>query len=280
MLALMISEVSASETPRVPYEAGKELFVFRDTRITESSGLAMSRRLPGGFWTHNDSGDSARLFLVDEKGQTKKVLLIDGALARDWEDMASYELNGIPMLLIGDVGDNRSRRKSVQLYFLEEPVIHEVGDTQSEPVWATLDLEYEGGARDCESVAVDPVMGVVYLADKRREGGCNVFRVPLPRLAGRHKVTAVKIGEVGVPFATGMDVSPDGTRMVFSTYLLGFEYDRKEAESWPDAFKRVPRSLPLPVRKQGESIAYAADGMSLVLSSEKAWQPVWILRAK
>ena len=38
-------------------------------QLLEGSGLAASRRPPGVFWTHNDPGDSARLFAIDRQGR-------------------------------------------------------------------------------------------------------------------------------------------------------------------------------------------------------------------
>ena len=49
-------------TPRIHGKLDSDL-------ITESSGLVKSRTQNNVFWTHNDSGDSARLFAVDSHGK-------------------------------------------------------------------------------------------------------------------------------------------------------------------------------------------------------------------
>ena len=41
-------------------------------QITESSGLVKSRKYPSVYWTHNDSGDSARIFAITEIGKIIK----------------------------------------------------------------------------------------------------------------------------------------------------------------------------------------------------------------
>ena len=46
----------------------REVGEFTSPKITECSGLAVSRKNPGVLWVHNDSGDSARLFAVKEDG--------------------------------------------------------------------------------------------------------------------------------------------------------------------------------------------------------------------
>ena len=40
--------------------------------IVESSGIIKSKKYPGVFWTHNDSGDSARIFAITEDGKIIK----------------------------------------------------------------------------------------------------------------------------------------------------------------------------------------------------------------
>ena len=59
-------------------------FTFQDPRITESSGLAASSR-SGIVFTHNDSGDSARFFAVDDAGRTRTTYALPDVQARDWE---------------------------------------------------------------------------------------------------------------------------------------------------------------------------------------------------
>ena len=59
-----------------------------DERITESSGLAASRRHPGTVWTTNDSGDEARLFAVDARSGRTVGVHRYGAPVRDVEALA------------------------------------------------------------------------------------------------------------------------------------------------------------------------------------------------
>src|SRR5438477_556362 len=68
----------AEPTAKPPYVAHK-ICDLPDERIDESSGLAASRKYPGCLWTHNDSGDSARLFLLDAQGKTLSEVDVQGA---------------------------------------------------------------------------------------------------------------------------------------------------------------------------------------------------------
>jgi uncharacterized protein YbjT (DUF2867 family) len=86
--------------------------------LREASGLALSHRQPNLLWTHNDSGDRARLFLLDLEGALVAEYAVDGAKAIDWEDMTA---DGAGHLYVGDIGNNRSARRDLRVYRLVEP---------------------------------------------------------------------------------------------------------------------------------------------------------------
>src|SRR5687768_666059 len=65
-----------------------ELCRFADDRITESSGAVTSSVSDGWFFTHNDSGDEARFFVVDRRCRTLATHTMPGVDSNDWEDMA------------------------------------------------------------------------------------------------------------------------------------------------------------------------------------------------
>ena len=67
-----------------------------------------------------------------------------------------------------------------------------------------------------------------------------------------------------------MDFAADGLRAIVVTREDAYEFDRSPAESWSEAFARSPRLVPLPRRKQGESICYGPGGDTLYLTSECA----------
>jgi hypothetical protein len=48
---------------------GRLAGVVQNDQIREASGIVASRQNPGVLWVHNDSGDSARVFAINEKGE-------------------------------------------------------------------------------------------------------------------------------------------------------------------------------------------------------------------
>ncbi|HEX9611134.1 MAG TPA: hypothetical protein VF978_04545, partial [Gemmatimonadales bacterium] len=95
---------------------------FKNPRLTESSGVAVSRTHTGVLWTHNDSGDGPYLYATDLRGGDRGFLRVSGAEAIDWEDMA---LGPCPLrgtcLYLADTGDNLEVRPSVTVYAVPEP---------------------------------------------------------------------------------------------------------------------------------------------------------------
>ena len=107
--ALVLALASVAWCGGLPtYGPPRQLGVLANPRIRESSGLACSRRTPGVFWTHNDSGDRPRLYAFDTTGADLGTYELKGASALDWEDLASFTRKGRGYLLVGDIGDNEA----------------------------------------------------------------------------------------------------------------------------------------------------------------------------
>ncbi|HUG67824.1 MAG TPA: hypothetical protein VMM76_08730 [Pirellulaceae bacterium] len=261
------SDARPAELPKM-----RQLATLANADILESSGLAVSLETPHLFWTHNDSGDGPRLFAFDESGRDLGVVSLEGVTAIDWEDMASFWRGGRGWLLVADVGDNARRRETCQLHLLPEPALNRPTAT----VHTTITFRYESGPRDCEAVGVDGRSNVVLLASKSILR-CEVFSLPLLPAPSDEVLVAEPIANISVPLATALDVSPDGTRAIVLTYADAYEFQRGEGESWSDAFQRQPQVIKMPLRRQGESICYAADSRSLFLTSERQPTPLWIV---
>ncbi len=248
----------------------RQLATLANQDILESSGLAVSQQTPDLFWTHNDSGDTARLFAFDTIGRDQAVVSLQGIKADDWEDMASFRRDEQAWLLVADVGDNARRRDLYQLHLLPEPRLTET-EVQ---VHTTINFRLAGGSQNCEGVGIDATSNTVLLATKSTLR-TNIFELKLPAAPNSQPLTAKLISTVSVPFATGFDISPNGQHAIIITYANAFEFNRMKDESWGDAFKRAPNTLDMPPRKQGESICYSSDSRSLFLTSERTPTPLW-----
>jgi len=92
--------------PEIPFTYGVAKGKVPSAVINEASGLVASRAHPGWFWTHNDSGDSARIFLIDYSATLRSSYYLEGITAYDWEDISLMTRGDKPYLLVADIGDN------------------------------------------------------------------------------------------------------------------------------------------------------------------------------
>lgn len=251
-----------------------------DPAVDESSGLAASRRNPGRYWTHNDSGDEALVYCLEHSGASCGVWRVSGASAQDWEDMAAGPgpQEGVPYLYLGDIGDNLSDRDAVTVYRVPEPAVPAGGRLPTRQAPAATDaadalrLRYPDRAHNAEALLVHPRTGDLYLVVKEPDPAVYVARGPLR--AGTtttlQKLATLPVGATPRDQVTGGDISPDGTRVALSTYADGYELRLPAGASSFDAvWKQSPVRFALGVRPQGESIAYRLDGDAVVTTSER-----------
>jgi hypothetical protein len=261
----------------IQYAKPQQIGVVDNPEILESSGIARSIVNHGAFWTHNDSGDTPRIFLIGRDGETLAEATIENAAAVDWEDIASFRRGEDGFLLIGDVGDNAAARERSILYIVPEPRIERGDETLKLSLIpsSTLHFTYEDGPHNCESIGVDMTDNAIYLVSKKGGTTCKAYRLPLPERQSAEPAVAKAIAVLTIPATTAMDISPDGSRAVVLTYGHAREYMRRAGEPWSKAVSRKGRIIVMPRRQQGESICYGEDGKTLYLTSEGETQPLW-----
>lgn len=223
---------------------------FSDTDIVESSGLvALGGPGAGRFVTVNDSGDGARVFVVDAAtGDTTAEVTYPG----DPDDVEALAPAGPDAVWVGDIGDNTRARDSVTVHRV--PLDGAGGEEH--------DLTYPDGARDAEALLAHPRTGQLVVVSKVVFGG-QVYAAPTDLSADQpHRMTA--LGDV-TGIVTDAAFFPDGRHFVVRTYTQAVVY------AWP-SIEQVG-SFELPAQQQGEGIAVARDGQVYV-SSEGRRAPV------
>jgi len=254
--------------------------------IKEASGLAASPQNPRFLWAINDSGSPADLHLFNTDGTERGHVKIANANHIDWEDLASFTLDGKSWLLIADTGDNRAARKSVTLHVIAEPKLPTDGQNLAASTTASwrIDFTYDGGPRDCESVAVDPIRKKIILVSKRTKPP-EVYELPLRPPTKPGTIVAKKIGNLLtespvknlIPFSNqpvGIDISADASFAAIATYYGVFLFPRAPMESWTTAFARKPKPLAPHGLAQAESLAISKDGQSIFVVSEGKKSPI------
>jgi hypothetical protein len=250
-----------------------------DGRITESSGLAASLLHPGVIWTHNDSGNSPRIYAIGKRGRTTAALRLNNFPNRDWEAIAAFRgpeksiAPGAALIAIGDIGDNNAVHPNVRIAIVPEPKTLKSGSIS--PI-RVLRLTYPGGPRDAEALLCDPQTGQLYIVSKTLFGS-TLYSVPLSVWPGGGRgtsriTTMTKVATMGASFITDGAFLPNG-RMLIRGYGTVYVVDP------PSGVRKnrldVLSSASLPDQDQGESIAVIDDGRKALIGSEGRDEPVY-----
>ena len=245
--------------------------VFAPPYVNESSGIAVSRSLPGVLWTHNDSGHDPVLYAVDSSGALLGIFPVGGITAVDWEDIALGMCPSTPhhCLYISDTGDNTESRRFASIYVVEEPSALPVRPEEGEMLRAhQLRFRYADGPHDVEALAVTG-SGTLLLISKGRRGAVGVYRIlgsevvqdslVVDRWQDLDIVPQPSLGRL----VTGAAVSPNGRQLVVRTYIELTFYRLTDDERIEDGTTCLIAGREL----QGEAVDFVDDS-TLVLTSE------------
>ncbi len=249
---------SPSPTP-APEEVDAITRVCRinDPRLPELSGMAPGLADPSVLWVHNDSGDAPRIFALDRRTcAIRAEITLRGVTAGDIEGIAmGRALDGSGELWVGDVGDSSAKRASVRLYRFAEPRLAD----QSVAV-RIVTVRWTGGARNCESIAVDPTPdGHVYLVSKE-ESASGIHRLQGDYRSTGMATTGPPLATTG-KYATDAAIAPDRSLSVIRFYTAA----EMRTGVLPGT---APARESMPTQRQGEAIAFAPDSGSVYLASE------------
>jgi hypothetical protein len=236
-----------------------------DPSANELSGLVRSPSQPGLLWSHDDSGAGPILFGLRADGRVAARPTVSGAQAVDWEDIAAGQsADGRPLLYVGDIGDNASRRPSVDVYRVPEP---KVGAAATAPA-ARLRLRYPDGAHDAEALLVDPLRADLVIVTKALGAG-RAYRASA-RLPAGSQTTLGRGPAIALSLVTAGDVSADGRIVVLRGYDRLAVWARHGREPLTTTLGRAPCLSPtsLAGEGQGEAIALDRRGASFTTVAE------------
>jgi len=283
-----------------PYEPAVYVGELEYWRLDEVSGLARSMRGADVLWALNDSDNPPELYAIGFDAGHRGAVRISGGSNEDWEDLASFEHDGVPYLLIGEIGDNLSWKKTRTLVAIEEPNLSEdFGEDVEVDVAASTEFRYEDGPRDVEGMAVDPVSRNVVFVSKR-DVPARVYVLPLHELLSPSEEGTPAIARFVAELdtipqpdrrdlnadrrfgrwrsqPTSLDISHDGQALLVMTYRYGYLYRRQGDAPLSAAFARPPERVALPPMKGGEAIAFGAAPGPIWVSSERRPAPLYRL---
>jgi hypothetical protein len=232
--------------------------LIRISELPEASGLAVSRRVPGRLWSHNDSGQPELLALAANGSVTGRIRL-NGATVEDWEAIAVGSCPAGSCLYVADIGDNGAQRKRITVYRVPEPAGANDAVTVSDIFHAT----YPDGPQDAESLFVT-ADGRLHVVTKGDAGPVALYRFPSALRPG----ASVQLERVGAPPVAGKPnpgdritdsaVSPDGQWVVLRSNraLAFYRTQNLIAGNWREPMRVDLKELGEP---QGEGVALGAD---------------------
>lgn len=265
------AETPPAAPPELP--APKLAGYLPEDPIPESSGLVKSPKHAGVFWTHNDSGDTARVFAVDAKAKLLRTVDIPGAKNVDWEDLAFDEQG---RLVAADIGDNARKHAACTLFRFPEPDPAQPDEKVAPAKVQTYRFTYpkEVGQQDAEGLIVRA--GYAYVFTKEAET-TRCLRVPLPEDPPKDAVVAEFVAQTqAITIVTAADLSPDGKHLALLTYMMILTIELPEplektvkvgdAKALPQPFAGKIRKRPI-FLGQAEGLAWNGD--DLLISCEQ-----------
>jgi hypothetical protein len=271
--AAVLFAVLAPAIPAVaaPAPASEPVCKVTDSRVAELSGLVSD----GQHWYGiNDGGTKVQVFVFGRDCKVQRVI----SNSTDPFDVEDLARSADGTLWLSDTGDNKKVRETVALLAVTP---------QGK---ATLyRLTYPDGQHDTEALLLDK-KGTPHLVTKDVLGEAKIYRPkgalsspgPTPlESVGSLTIHATDtpggpIGAIGSVLVTGAATSADGTVLALRTYTDAYLYSAPDGDVL-EGLKRPPVRVPLPNEKQGEAIAFEADG-TLLSGSEGVGEPIRAVR--
>lgn len=239
---------------------------LENKEIEEASGMAFSRDHDGLIYTHNDSGGGRRVYVIDSLGKGMGVFKLKGVWNRDWEDIAvgpgpDPKLNYV---YVGEIGDNQLKYTNIFIYRFPEPEqFLEAMEVEPE----ILKLSYPDGAKDAETLMVDPISKDIFILTKR--DSLNILYKTTQEAFDRKEAVLEKVMELPFTMSVAGDISLDGKEILIKNYFTVYYWKRNENETIAQALARDPLILPYKPEPQGEAIGFHPNGKSYFTLSEK-----------
>jgi hypothetical protein len=251
------------------FNGPRKVGTLQSSILREISGIARSTN-NDVFWVNNDSGDSNRIYAVRKTGELQATVVLKGAEARDYEDIASGPgpRSGKTYIYVGDFGDNGRSRGSYQIYRFLEPDASNDSSVSVEKI----NFVYPDGKHDCEALLLDPLTKDLYVVIK---SGSGVYRAAYPQDTGK-TITLEKLGGFSqIRTVTGGDISSDGTEILLKNYDTVLYWKRAPGESVMSALKRSGKQLKYNKEGQGEAIGWDMRGTGFYTFSEGKSSPIY-----
>lgn len=250
----------------------RQIGTVQNASANEISGIVASRKNTDVFWVHNDhsSSTTALIYAMTSSGKTLGTFRLNGAVKRDYEDIAigPGPVPGIDYIYVGDIGDNNADYNSVIVYRIPEPIVdaNDYYGTVNLSGVDAISLKYPAGARDAETLMVDPNNADIYIITKRINP-TQVYKAAYPQ-STTQTTTLSLMTTINTSGFTGGDISPDGKSVIITSYLQIFLWPILPGQQPWQAFANQLCAVPVVAQPQREAICFSTDSRSYYTTSE------------
>ena len=276
------SDVKSVTLPDIEPITLKPIARIEHEAINESSGIIKSQTHGGIYWTHNDSGDEARIFPLRLDGTSHDPQRSDRPMTGihvldagnvDWEDIA---LDNSGNLIVADCGNNSNARRDLTIYLIAEPVPY-VGPSRT-LYYKKIPVRYpdqdafppENRNFDCEALFF--ARRYIYLLTKHRsDSHTKLYRLDSLTPSEMNPLTFVDRFDIQGQ-VTGADASLDGKRLAVLTYRRVEVPVESRDEAGGEARVGVQEKW-----LGGIWVFDQADGSDLFFDGEIYYLPAWTL---
>lgn len=251
------------------FSKGKPLAELTERKLQEVSGLAASAYNKDFLWTHNDSGNPAEIYLVDEQLQIRLTCKLQGVKNRDWEEIAigPGPDKNTSYLYVADIGDNNSRHNLKYIYRFEEPLLS--ASQNAEVIvrdFDTIVFRLEDGSKDTEAIIIHPKTKNLYVLSKR-ERPVYLYELKFP-FSLKDTLTAEKVLSIPLTQIVSAAISRDGNEILMKNYD-NIYYWQTQGKPLTEVLEKEPHLLKYTEEPQGEAIAFNIGGTGFYTLSEK-----------
>jgi hypothetical protein len=242
---------------------------LKNKNLEESSGLVASINNPGYLWTHNDSGNKAEVFLIDEHAKVKLTCTLKGIKNRDWEDITigpgpEPEKNYI---YVGDIGDNFARHPFKYIYRFEEPRLEEGVDEIEITAVDKITFRLSDEQKDSEALMLDPKTKDLFVVSKREEP-VYLYQLKYP-YSTTDTITASRLFSLPLTQIVAGDFSADGEELLLKNYEEIYYWQTPKDKLLEEALKQKATKVAYEQEPQGEAIAWSRDKSGFYTLTEK-----------
>ena len=237
--------------------------------IVEASGLTASRRFAQILWTHNDSGDRARIFAVTDRGRlvmpagsdaaAYQGVQVPGAVNVDWEDIAADNKG---RLYLGAFGNNSNARTDLGVYVIREPDPFRSATAEVLAFWPFRfpdQRHFPDPEKNFDAEALFTAGDCVYILSKNRgDRQTRLYRL-VPKNSTTAAITLIDRFAIG-GLVTAADATADGRRIVVLTYKALWLFSALTTEGW---FQGSVAWLPLANAKKCEGVCFMDEAIMI-----------------